>query len=64
MEPSAATRAARRDSVSSISARRPADLGLVWHHPGKDTSESDRLRTEVGTYELRTRARRVPLVEQ
>ena len=57
------TRADRRDSISSISARRPLDLRLVGHELGQHASEANGFPAEVVPDESVARARGVALVE-
>ena len=61
--PSALTRAARRDSISSISATEPYHLGLVRHEPEQRAPEPNRFRREVLANQPLARARRVALIE-
>ena len=49
--------------MSSISASRPSDLGLVGHQLGQQAAEPDRLGAQVLAHERVARAGRVALVE-
>ena len=62
-DPSAATRAARRDSLSSSRASRPSASPLVGHQFDEHAGEADRLDAEVGAHEGVPARRRVALVE-
>ena len=61
--PSASVRAGRRASISSISASRPVDLGVVGEQPPHHPAQPDRLVRELGPVQRAPRAARVALVE-
>ena len=63
IDPSAVVRAARRASVSSIRASRPATSPSRRHQLVEQPREPDRFGREVGAMQRRAGARRVALVE-